>query len=171
MLRSYLSRGHLFAGTSKMATTAYSSTVMSSGSPEVYRSPASHVGVMQCTVCGEAFSRSAALSRHIYEKHKNAKDVFPFQCSMCPKGFFSKAGLKCHIETHSSKFQCQFCPRTFGYSRNLRRHIELNHDRKECRYCKQYVGVGEEMNEHLKSCQGANNDWTVFTSPGLDMKM
>ena len=106
----------------------------------------------QCYICGDIFSKSFLLNRHLSTIHSNLKDIFrcdhcpnkysdlkslkfhkrqshpkedrPFKCDICQKGFKERAFLKTHRMRHTGErpYQCVECGKTYRQSGDLRIH-------------------------------------------------
>ena len=65
-----------------------------------------------CNQCGEEFTRSYDLKRHIRRVHTAER---PHVCSTCGKGFKTGDKLRRHEKIHEDKtFECHKCRKKFG---------------------------------------------------------
>lgn len=85
-----------------------------------------------CQDCGERFSSTASLSKHM-QAHSRKR----YPCSECVKVFKTLWALKDHKERlHSAKkIKCPKCPRMVSTERLLQRHDDRDHRAAICKLC------------------------------------
>ncbi|XP_062818474.1 zinc finger protein 541 isoform X1 [Anolis carolinensis] len=86
--------------------------------------------LLDCSVCGKAFSSTSSLSKHYLTHSQERKHV----CKICSKAFKRQDHLSGHMLTHqkTKPFVCteQGCNKSYSDHRSLRRHYEMHHGLK-----------------------------------------
>ncbi|KRT78994.1 zinc finger protein, partial [Oryctes borbonicus] len=90
----------------------------------------------RCDICGNIFSDTKSLKKHIQGVHNKFK---PYVCNICGHKTARKAMLELHLRQHTGEkpYQCQLCPYRTGDHNSLRRHFMRHSGRKKysCPYC------------------------------------
>ncbi|GJQ78916.1 hypothetical protein Trydic_g83 [Trypoxylus dichotomus] len=90
----------------------------------------------RCEICGNIFSDTKSLKKHIQGVHNKFK---PYVCNICGHKTARKAMLELHLRQHTGEkpYQCQLCPYRTGDHNSLRRHFMRHSGRKKysCPYC------------------------------------
>ncbi|XP_038623588.1 zinc finger protein 541 [Tachyglossus aculeatus] len=90
--------------------------------PGAARSP-----LLDCSLCGKAFSSASSLSKHYLTHSQERKHV----CQVCAKAFKRQDHLTGHMLTHqkTKPFTCleAGCSKSYCDYRSLRRHYEVQH--------------------------------------------
>ncbi|KAI4471578.1 zinc finger protein [Holotrichia oblita] len=90
----------------------------------------------RCNICGNIFSDTKSLKKHIQSVHNKFK---PYVCNICGHKTARKAMLELHLRQHTGEkpYQCQLCPYRTGDHNSLRRHLMRHSGGKKysCPYC------------------------------------
>ena len=80
-------------------------------------------GHHECPFCGEAYTKTISLEKHIGRNHNPNLSV---QCPECPKKMSNKNALKKHLLSHRPKetwpWYCEFCDEKFQAKTDIPRH-------------------------------------------------
>ena len=100
---------------------------------------------LNCSVCGEQFTESGALNRHV-RQHTGSH---PFKCTTCGRCFTEASTLRKHIGVHrKDKHLCACCGKVYMSVFSLRAHLKI-HTEQVC-VCKS-CGLGFTSWAALKS--------------------
>lgn len=109
-----------------------------------------------CSFCGEKFSKSVYLSKHIYVKH-----TFE-ECDICGKTIPTPTRKK-HLDRHKNlkKFQCGICDKTFFQSNQVLSHLFTHGNAKEyvCYLCSYGTCDFRILKKHLETNHGVTKTW------------
>ena len=86
----------------------------------------------KCEICGNYFSGSQQLKKHMEAVHEGKKD---HKCVICGKSFSFKKNLRRHINiVHEGKrdYKCDVCGKCYSEFRGLKYHIKNVHDIATC---------------------------------------
>ncbi|XP_070594098.1 zinc finger protein 79-like [Erythrolamprus reginae] len=105
-----------------------------------------------CPVCGEAFTHSGSLSRHL-QTHGMER---PYKCMICGEGFCSMSKLYRHERLHlvDKPYNCEICGKSFAVKSTLTRHQMLHQAMRPymCSHCeKGYVQRSHLARHHYKA--------------------
>lgn len=103
-----------------------------------------------CESCGQEFSGSMKLKRHIAFVH-NPDSLFT--CQVCGSKFFEARKLKFHmglVHRDDRPFQCEECGTCFKTIASLKKHIKRHSpdDLKPCKFCNAKFRSQEGLNNH-----------------------
>lgn len=104
-----------------------------------------------CSVCGNSFTRSTSLNKHLRMHNGNR----PFSCSACPKIFGSRGDLKRHQIIHSGikPWICTVCSVPFNRKDKLVRHEKLHSGEPrpfQCYECPTSFSRKEDLTKHIQ---------------------
>ncbi|XP_058023523.1 zinc finger and SCAN domain-containing protein 2-like isoform X4 [Ahaetulla prasina] len=108
-----------------------------------------------CPVCGEAFTHSGSLNRHL-RTHGVER---PYKCMVCGESFCSMSKLYRHERIHmvDKPFHCEICGKSFAVKSTLTRHQMLHQAERPymCSHCeKGYVQRSHLARHHHKAHPG-----------------
>nr|CAD7417501.1 unnamed protein product [Timema cristinae] len=91
---------------------------------------------LQCSVCGESFSKLGALRKHL-QSHRIDK---AFECPVCKVNFKTKFLLKIHLKLHQGQniLECSVCKKPFTDRTDLDLHFKVHSEGKNlypCSFC------------------------------------
>nr|XP_020664492.1 zinc finger protein 436-like isoform X2 [Pogona vitticeps] len=123
--------------------------------PFPYLVPPVVVKSYQCPDCGEAFTHSGSLNRHL-RVHRGEK---PYKCVMCGEGYCSMSKLYRHERIHmvEKPYHCDICGKNFAVKSTLTRHQMLHQAERPymCSHCeKGYVQRSHLARHHYKAHPG-----------------
>lgn len=104
-----------------------------------------------CSVCGNSFTRSTSLNKHLRMHNGNR----PFKCAACPKIFGSRGDLKRHQIIHSGikPWICTVCSVPFNRKDKLVRHEKLHSGEPrpfQCYECPTSFSRKEDLTKHIQ---------------------
>ena len=114
-----------------------------------------------CPICGNWFSFSSCLSKHLRLVHKVNGEIQKVRCDVCNKVFADKGNLKEHMLVHfgnvkDAVFTCTTCGEVFHNRSALRRHRPIHFSEKKrkaslssCYYCEKTFSSGYRRDEHV----------------------
>lgn len=120
--------------------------------PFPYPMPAAEEKSYVCPDCGEAFTHSGALNRHL-RMHRGDR---PYKCVVCGEGFCSMSKLYRHERIHmvDKPYHCEICGKSFAVKSTLTRHQMLHQAERPymCSHCeKGYVQRSHLARHHQKA--------------------
>ncbi|XP_077187448.1 uncharacterized protein LOC143834506 [Paroedura picta] len=120
--------------------------------PYPYPMPPAEEKSYLCPDCGEGFTHSGALNRHL-RLHRGER---PYKCVVCGDGFCSLSKLYRHERIHmvDKPFHCEICGKSFAVKSTLTRHQMLHQAERPymCSHCeKGYVQRSHLARHHQKA--------------------
>lgn len=120
----------------------------------------------KCTFCGEVFTHSSSLTRHVRLKHEGTfmpsgkKANLYAHCPICSQMFY-KTSINKHIRIkHQGQkpFQCDICKKQFVAKCNLDNHMWQHKNQRsrpfKCSLCKKAYLRAPLLEQHMRSHRG-----------------
>ncbi|XP_053154088.1 zinc finger protein 436-like [Hemicordylus capensis] len=123
--------------------------------PFPYPMPQMEEKSYMCPDCGETFTHSGSLNRHL-RMHRGER---PYKCVVCGEGFCSMSKLYRHERIHmvDKPYHCETCGKSFAVKSTLTRHQMLHQAERPymCSHCeKGYVQRSHLARHHHKAHPG-----------------
>lgn len=122
------------------------------------------VAAAVCPCCGQGFSQSSHLSRHMAKYHSGKKELEvkskepnkSDKCTICGLWLSSRYRLKLHRKSHMSTDanKCQTCGIEAPSHDALLGHIRAFHEirqKNKCRLCETVFETTNELQQHIKT--------------------
>ncbi|OWF42724.1 zinc finger protein 658-like [Mizuhopecten yessoensis] len=103
----------------------------------------------KCPYCGDEFSSTSALNKHLLIHFKDKTDF----CEFCYRMFAEKDIFKAHIQTHTDQvYECSICPRTFDLKIEQQDHIKEHKEGKPfvCGQCEKSFPIKYYLESHMR---------------------
>lgn len=120
----------------------------------------------KCTFCGEVFTHSSSLTRHVRLKHEGTfmptgkKENLYAPCPLCSQMFY-KTSINKHIRIkHQGQkpYQCDICKKQFVAKCNLDNHMWQHKNQRsrpfKCTLCKKAYLRAPLLEQHMRSHRG-----------------
>lgn len=120
----------------------------------------------KCTFCGEVFTHSSSLTRHVRLKHEGTfmptgkKETLYAPCPICSQMFY-KTSINKHIRIkHQGQkpYQCDICKKQFVAKCNLDNHMWQHKNQRsrpfKCTLCKKAYLRAPLLEQHMRSHRG-----------------
>ena len=125
-----------------------------------------------CKQCGNHFSSSSKLNRHVESIHRDDH----FTCDDCGKQFTRQDNLLRHIDSFHIAYICEDCKKSFSREDSLKRHKRMKHSSQKfpeqadqpesddsemfkCELCTTTFTINTNLQNHVKNIY--NTDGTV----------
>ncbi|XP_002739107.1 uncharacterized protein LOC100368236 [Saccoglossus kowalevskii] len=119
-----------------------------------------HTGEKMCHICGNRYTTSVSLRRHIMNVHEKDKNANKIICEICGKQYAasSKHVFRIHMMHHRNEkpYNCHFCGKAFCVQKYVLEHERTHTGEKpyKCEKCDFVAAKKAQVDSHMKTHTG-----------------